>query len=233
LALLITAWLTFQNEKTNVYYSQRGSIVLNNIAVTSLSVANPNNVIGYLIIPRWENVGNTEVTNVRFSMNYQFSRDPLPNGFTAVDGSSTTTEPISMGSKQVTSASGFRDAQGAPGLFPQACINDVTQGKFRYVEVWGWAKYRDVFRPDIERITRMCWRLHGLLTLGSESTFNHVLCDEGNCQDESCDKYKLMTPPKLPVPETCQQTIVIPAAAVPTEPPATPVPQPSPTAPSK
>jgi len=57
-------------------FAQRGSIVLNDIVVASFSLA--NSVIGYVVIPRWENVGNTEVTDVKYSLSYQFSRDALP-----------------------------------------------------------------------------------------------------------------------------------------------------------
>jgi hypothetical protein len=129
-----------------------------------------------------------------------------------VDGLEKIEGPTSLGPKEFLTTGAFRDTNSIPVLFPQNCLNDVLQGKYRFMHIWGWAKYKDILRPNEERTTRFCWRLHGTLTIKGELQFNHYLCDEGNCEDGTCNKYKAMLAPRLPQVETCQ-LIQIPAGA--------------------
>ncbi len=223
--LFLLGYCTLSEEKNNLYYSQRASIILNKITLVPLLLANVR--IGYLLIPEWQNVGNTSATNLTYLFNYRFTRDPLPNGFTSVNDSKKAQGPMAIGPKETLSAGSFETENGAPGYFPQGCVDDTLHGKFRYAYVWGWAKYRDVFKTEKSRETRFCWRLFGTLQIQGIEAFNHLMCDEGNCQDETCDQYNYMKPPPLPTPETCVMSI--PVGAQPKE----TAPQPtSPAAPS-
>jgi hypothetical protein len=203
-ALFLLALCTLQDGKTNLYFSQRASIVLNDLLAVPLLINNV--VVGYAVIPQWENVGNTPATSFSYFNNYWFSRDDLPNGFTTVVGAGKVEGPTSVGPKEILSAGAFRIKEtGQPAYFPQACFIDLAQrDKLRYSYVWGWAKYKDTLRPENDRTTRYCWRLFGTLNVKGSVQFNHYLCDEGNCQDGECDKYDRMHAPKMPEVELCQ-----------------------------
>ncbi|PNE12175.1 MAG: hypothetical protein CR217_05030 [Beijerinckiaceae bacterium] len=86
---------------------------------------------------------------------------------------------------------------GAAPLIPAAPITpqDIidTQNGTKFIYLWGWTKYFDVFPRTAEHITRFCWLI---LTTGNPMTFNpaqpgsltfhnlhHV---EGNCADDEC-----------------------------------------------
>jgi len=204
----------------NNVVTQRAYVILRNLMLVPVEL---NKVlIGYIVIPQWENVGNTYASDMTFRSNFQFSRDDLPNGFSVNDGGAKIEGPTSLGPREVLTTGTFRAADGNPFYFPQPCINDVIQGKYRFAYIWGWAKYKDVFKPTEERTTRFCWRLFGTLIVKGELQFNHYLCDEGNCQDAACEKYKFMHPPRLPPTEACQ-VLEIPIGAV-----TPPLPQPPP-----
>jgi hypothetical protein len=208
-------WMTYENN----IVSQRAYVMMRNLV--PLPIGLNNAVIGHIVVPQWENVGNTYAADMTYRSNFQFSRDDLPNGFSVNEGGAKIEGPTSLGPREVLNTGTFRDTDGNPFYFPQSCMNDLFQGKYRYTYIWGWAKYKDFFRPGEERITRYCWRIFGTLVVKGDFQFNHYLCDEGNCQDATCEKYKHMHAPRLPPAETCQLQIPI-GAATPPVPPASP-----------
>jgi hypothetical protein len=207
------------------YRSLRASVILNDLQIVPTQL---NGVlIGYIVLPKWQNVGETSATSMTFRINYQFSRDDLPLGFTNIDGIPMTEGPADIAPKETLNVGGIRDATGNPLYYPQPCLLDMQQDKFRYSYIWGWAKYHDVFKPNILRVTRFCRRLYGIYTIRNELAFNQYLCEEGNCQDGACEKYNTMTAPRMPAPELCQ-FLKIPAGAqgLPPTQPAQPQPNP-------
>jgi hypothetical protein len=129
-----------------------------------------------------------------------------------------------LGPKQTLNAGAFRAPNGNPVYFPHGCFLDAAEGKYKYIHIWGWAKYKDILRPEIKRITRFCWRIFGTLNAGGKLEFNHYLCDEGNCQDDACNVYDRMSGGKMPELELCKplsipnNAAVVPAAPPPIEP---------------
>jgi hypothetical protein len=211
-----TSELTTQvNElKQNDALTQRASLIMRDFSVTPLLIpptdppAVPNGVLyGYEAIPHWENVGNTIATDVTTFATYYFSRDELPLNFTASEPKETMQGPITIGPHQTISASAFGDRNGQPTFFPQGCLRDVASGKYRYIYIWGRATYRDVFRPQEIRVSIFCWRVHGIVNVDNFWKFRYNLCDEGNCQDSTCDNYKNIAPPKMPPTEQCSTLI--------------------------
>lgn len=243
--LFVLGTCTLKTEKDNLYYAQRASIILRDALVVPINVAVnnilTNQVIGYYFLPQWENVGNTPALEMNSLVNFKFSRDDLPEGFSNVDTPTKVDGPASVGPKQMLNAPAFRQKDGQVGFFPQSCM--LQADKFRFAYIWGWARYRDVFQHDLIRTTRFCWRIFGTMNLHNEIAFIHALCDEGNCTDESCDRIATSAPhPKLPTDEICEMQIKLPpgAVSVPAQPNAgttNPVPNPSappaPQAPSK
>ena len=156
------------------YRSLRASVLLNDLQIVPTQL---NGVlIGYNVIPKWQNVGDTSAVGLTFRVNTQFSRDDLPLGFTAVDPQPQLLEgPADIAPKEILNVGGMRDASGNPMYYPQSCLLDMQQDKFRYSYVWGWAKYHDVFKPNNLRVTRFCRRLYGTYLLHNELVFNQYL----------------------------------------------------------
>jgi hypothetical protein len=85
----------------------------------------------------------------------------------------------------------------AAAITPQDIIDAQAGRKFIYV--WGWIKYSDVFPKTPQHITRYCWRVDPIgdpltfvpNTVGQPPTpgtlsFNTIQHSEGNCIDEEC-----------------------------------------------
>ncbi|MGA2795884.1 MAG: hypothetical protein ABSE69_20735 [Roseiarcus sp.] len=216
LALFFLSMCTLQTQKDTFYFSQRASVILSDIDIVPTSWLGTN--IGYTLIPRWQNAGGTNADKMSFFINYDFSRDDLPRGFSNVE-SPKEEGPTSVGPKETLGSGAVRDKIGRPIIFPQACLDEMTRGKFRFNYIWGTAIYNDILRPDIARTTKFCWRLYGTLSLRGDIKFNHYLCDEGNCQDDACKAAEKFTAPTLPI-DTC--AIQIPIMTVPPEPPVQP-----------
>jgi hypothetical protein len=224
--VLLFSGLTWVNEKDSVYYSQRATVVLTDLLPVPVSLG--PNILGYVVIPQWTNVGNTYASQMNYHNDFQFSHDDLAGGFTAFTGAAKVEGPASLGPKQTLSAGAFRAPNGQPMYFPHTCFFEAAQGKYKYIHVWGWTTYTDILRPEVKRSTRYCWRVYGTLPIEGKLQFNHYLCDEGNCQDDACNVYDRMSAPKsMPEAEQCPP-VAIPsdAAIAPVSPAPTPAPVP-------
>ena len=164
--IVYVSYIVMQDGKTNLYYSQRASVVLNTLEPVPL-VAN-GVLIGYLVIPQWTNVGNTNATDLTYFDNFQFSTDDLANGFAVSQGGAHTEGPTSLGPKEIMTTGAFRDSNGTPFIFPHSCFQDLALGKFKYAYIWGVAQYHDVLKPEEKRVTRYCWRLYGTINVKGE-----------------------------------------------------------------
>jgi hypothetical protein len=233
--VLVFSGLAWKTEKDNLYYSQRATVVLNDLE--PLAVALNGTLVGYVVIPEWTNVGNTYASEMNYHDEFQFSHEDLPGGFSAFTGPTKVEGPASLGPKQTLTAGAFRTAEGIPMYFPEPCFLDAVQGKYKFIHIWGWTTYADVLRPENKRVTRFCWSVFGTLNVNGKLEFNHYLCDEGNCQDDACTTvYSRITPPKMPQPELCQPLAIPSAAALaptaapisPAQPPQTPPEAPAP-----
>jgi hypothetical protein len=85
----------------------------------------------------------------------------------------------------------------AAAITPQDIIDAQAERKFIYV--WGWVKYHDVFPKTPQHITRYCWLIDPIgdpltfvpNTVGQPPTlgtlaFTTIHHTEGNCIDEEC-----------------------------------------------
>lgn len=159
---------------------------------------------------------NASRQQLTYTVNFSFSRDDPPAGFTNFVSAVKIEGPASVGPKETLSFGAFRDKDSRVTIFPRGCLDDFQRGKFRYSYVWGAAVYKDVFKPERNRETRFCWRLYGTLELKGEIAFNHFLCDERNCQDEDCKLQDQRPAPEALPADTCLQ--VIPPNLEPTPP---------------
>lgn len=78
-------------------------------------------------------------------------------------------------------------------------VNDVQLGK-KFLYLWGWGKYHDVFDGTRQHITRFCWLLDpvgdpfafdphavGAPPVPGTLQFRVLHHSEGNCADDECD----------------------------------------------
>src|SRR5579862_1243459 len=157
-----------------------------NITINEISLYNSPDGVG--VIPKWENVGNANA-QVSARVNWLFTRDPPPENFFLVEGNPAGI-PHSIGPKGSDSAT-F-------AAISHVCFENWRQHIFRYVTVWGAAKYFDQISKK-QRVTRFCWNIIGLFNKpsGEPERFVHNFCERGNCIDEACDEYDKLQPPRL------------------------------------
>jgi hypothetical protein len=94
--------------------------------------------------------------------------------------------------------------------FPPAAISvqdilDAQHGR-KFIYIWGWARYFDVFPDTPEHLTRFCWQV---LIVGDPTSadsgeklrFDTIHHTAGNCADDACPGWVPMpavTPPLTP-----------------------------------
>lgn len=117
----------------------------------------------------------------------------LPPGFDF----NQISNPIGVGhfGPKVTSQGGVAPALPQSAVTPQDLLDAQQLRKFIYV--WGWVRYYDVFSRREEHITRYCWQIVVIgnpfaFTPGQTPgqagslTFSYLLNIEGNCADDEC-----------------------------------------------
>ncbi len=143
--------------------------------------------------PVWENSGETPSKKLRVYCACELRNTPLPTGF---DFNQLAT-PAGTGLVPPKShkLGGVAPAWPAAAITPQDILD--TQAGKKFIYLWGWVRYFDVFPRTPEHITRFCWQI---LPVGdpvafvpgqtpnqpgslSFSTSHH---SEGNCADEEC-----------------------------------------------
>jgi hypothetical protein len=81
---------------------------------------------------------------------------------------------------------------GSARTFTVAEMEEVATER-KYLYLWGWARYRDIFPDTQAHVTRYCYRvmaggnLRDRPTTGKASYFiNFLIHDRGNCADGEC-----------------------------------------------
>jgi hypothetical protein len=151
-----------------------------------------NGMYNWRFRPVWRNSGDTATKRLEIHTNCELRNSPLADRF---DFNYATTN-VGGGLLGPKAASNGGVAPNYPfaAITPQD-IADVQAGvKFLYL--WGFAKYNDVFPGTPRHITRFCWALlpdgnsftftppapPNLSTL----TFTNIHQNQGNCADEEC-----------------------------------------------
>jgi hypothetical protein len=120
------------------------------------------NVYNWRLRPRYRNTGGTPTKELRSHVECDIRNAPLPTGHIFVDQN----EIVGSGliGPNAESAGGTAP-QGTP-ITPQDIIDSQSFTKFIYL--WGWIKYYDVFPNTPEHTTHFCWLI---LVTGSPATF--------------------------------------------------------------
>ena len=105
--------------------------------------------------PIWKNSGNTQTKRLRLYTECELRDSPLPLGF---DFTTTRYQwGTGFSAPQTTYVGGIAPPYTLSAITPQDII-DVQQGR-KYLYLWGWASYFDVFPNTPEHITRFCWSI--------------------------------------------------------------------------
>jgi hypothetical protein len=145
--------------------------------------------------PQWNNSGDTPTKNMAMYTECMVRNAPLPAGF------DFDSHAHGIGHGMIPPKSFFYG--GLAPTYPQAAITpqdilDAQAGR-KFIYLWGWIKYYDVFPSTRQHVTRFCWlitpagdpRTFVPNTQGQPPTpgamgFPSVHHIEGNCADDEC-----------------------------------------------
>lgn len=144
--------------------------------------------------PQWRNSGDTPTKNMRMNFECVVRDSPLPAGF---DLDHAAIEPGTGLLAPKDQMFGGLAPRGNP-ITPQDIID--TQAGTKFIYVWGWIRYFDVFPDSPRHITRFCWQIlpagnpHAFMPDASgvppspgTVSFSFLHHTEGNCADDECN----------------------------------------------
>jgi hypothetical protein len=112
--------------------------------------------------PRYKNTGNTPTKNLRSHVECDIRNAMLPKGHVFTDQNTEVGAGIVPPLGEVTGGS-------APQNTPITSQDIVEAQAFRrFIYLWGWIKYYDVFPKTPEHTTRFCWLIQ---VVGNPTTF--------------------------------------------------------------
>jgi hypothetical protein len=142
---------------------------------------------------QWQNSGDTPTKNMTMFAECEVRTSVPPPGF---DFDHPTVQPgTAFIAPKSSLGGGLVPTPGRAAVSAQDILDAQANRKFIYM--WGWAKYNDVFPGTPNHVTRFCW----LLTpIGDPKAFSpsakpgeagslsfpNVYHTEGNCADDEC-----------------------------------------------
>jgi hypothetical protein len=139
--------------------------------------------------PTWKNSGATPTRNLAMHTECVVRSSPLPAGFNFNYPTMQTGNSLLPPNAEVPGE--IAPAPPSAAVSAQDLVD--TQQKLKFIYIWGWARYSDVFPGSPQHITRFCWLVTAVgdpLASAAKhpgalsfSTSPHV---EGNCADEEC-----------------------------------------------
>jgi hypothetical protein len=170
---------------------QRAFIFAESIRCDIVNIPN-GGISGMTCVVNWKNSGNTPTKVLHLHTNIESFRKPLPDNFTFPDLWRKGDPHIN---KSVVIWPNSPSGSNVGGL-TNAELLSWAKGH-RYLYVWGWARYRDIFDKTPEHVTKFCsealydGEVDVPTNLGSTL---HVVrprwstCDHNNCYDEQCSE---------------------------------------------
>jgi hypothetical protein len=152
-----------------------------------------NGTYNWRFRPVWKNSGDTPTKRLEIHTNCELRNSPLPDGFDFNYATSNVGGGL-LGPRD-SSTGGLAPNYPAAAITPQDIADVQAARKFLYL--WGWAKYNDVFPGTPRHVTRFCWALlpnGNSLTFVPPTppnpyslTFSNIHLNQGNCADEECN----------------------------------------------
>ena len=123
----------------------------------------PNtNLYNFRLRPRYKNTGSTPTKDLRSHVECDIRNTVLPPGHIFTDQNATVGTGMVPPHGEVTGGIG---PQATP-ITPQDIVE--AEAFRRFIYLWGWIKYRDVFPNTSEHTTRFCWLIQ---VVGDPMTF--------------------------------------------------------------
>lgn len=146
--------------------------------------------------PLWNNSGDTPTKDLTQFTACEIRNTMLPDGFDFNPAGIRPGTGLLPPKSQLTGGQAPTPPQAA--ISPQD-VEDSQAGR-KFIYLWGWARYSDVFPETKQHITRFCWLI---VATGGPKTFDpsisgdpptpgalrfqFILHHEGNCADDECD----------------------------------------------
>jgi hypothetical protein len=143
--------------------------------------------------PFWRNSGDTPTKRLTLYVDCELRNSLLPVGF---NFNQTRIPPgTGMLGPKAGNLGGLAPHMPGVAITPQDIL-DIQNGR-KFLYLWGWARYFDVFPETPQHITRFCWQMlsvgdpaaytpHQIPSLPGSLIFPYVYHTEGNCADEEC-----------------------------------------------
>jgi|GEM_PF-2060097 len=103
----------------------------------------------WTIHPIWANSGNTPTRGLSINTTYRLLDEPLPPNYDFPE-SREGLIPAIAGPRSMVEA--------APGTLSGEELQAIQSGK-KFLYIWGWAEYHDIFEGTKKRVTRFCNQL--------------------------------------------------------------------------
>lgn len=151
----------------------------------------PTGTYGWRFRPLWENSGETPTFRMVMHTSCELRNAPLPADFRDFDQSDDKTGSALMGPKS-SSYGGLAPVNPVGPISAQDLL-DVQNGR-KYLYLWGWARYNDVFPGTQQHLTRFAWAITILgdpfaydpTRTDNSLSFGHIYLQTGNCADDEC-----------------------------------------------
>lgn len=149
--------------------------------------------------PVWRNSGATPTMGLRIHTSCELLNSELPNSFRFDQAITNIGFGVVLPPMQEM-LGGIAPASPRSPISTQDLI-DVQAGK-KFLYIWGWATYRDIFQGTAEHLTRFCWTVTctgnprsynpGIVLITSSTEldeqfgFTYAQHTIGNCVDDEC-----------------------------------------------
>src|SRR5260221_3514414 len=141
----------------------------------------------------WQNSGDTPTRHMVMHVACELRNAMLPPGFNF--NYPTTQTGTAMLAPKSSSYGGIAPMSPAAAITRQDIL-DVQQGR-KFLYLWAWARYFDVFPGTPQHITRFCWPIAPpgnplaytpcqVPNMPNSLSFGNIHHTEGTCADEEC-----------------------------------------------
>lgn len=173
--------------KTALVEGRRARIVAGGISHELRPDPADPNMRRYRFTFSWVNTGETPTKNMIAYINYYASNEPMPDDFNFTFNPGEG-RPFVVGPKMP----GMHLPIPSDGFSAQDMMENFNGTKFMYI--WGWARYNDVFEGTSLHITKFCFQIvcNGTpMNPGADGRrvdFIYPAFQKHNCADEECGR---------------------------------------------
>jgi len=178
-------WATIRGQsrimRDQLESAQRAFVFLRTFEYTRIVDQHTGQPTLFEFMPQWENSGITPTRGLFCHASMHWRDDPLPDDFAFPDQGDQTQVPTLIGPHGTMFGGPLR-------ISPE--ILALVQSRTKYLYLYGWAKYRDVFKGTKQHITKFCFEVTEVL---GELTDPHVTIrclmrtyPRHNCADDDC-----------------------------------------------